>query len=75
MSHFAYTFRSSLEAEACEYPLAEECWFKTATTNCYRANFTYQFEIPRYGITERTAPEIVANRIEGLSNLLRLQLG
>ena len=75
MSHFAYTLLSSIEAEACGYPLAEECWLKTATTNCYRANFTYQFEIPRYGINERTAPEIVAIRIEGLSNFLRPQLG
>jgi len=76
VDHFAYPFGSSLEAGAREYRLAKECGFRTATTtNCFRADFTHLFQLPRYGITDQTTPETMKHRIEGLSNFLGLQLG
>ncbi len=75
VDHFAYPFGSTKEAGAREYRLTEECGFRTATTtNCFRANFTHRFQLPRYGIPRLTTPAIVENRIGGLSNLLGRQL-
>ena len=75
VDHFAYPIGSTQEAGKREYRLAEECGFRTAsTTNCFRADFSHRFQLPRYGITEKTTPAILVNRIGGLSNFFRLQL-
>jgi len=75
VDHFAYPFGSTKEAGTREYRLTEECGFRTATTtNCFRADFSHRFQLPRYGIQGQTTPAIVEKRMGGLSNLLGRQL-
>jgi len=76
VDHLAYPFGSYKEVGLREYQLAEACgYLSAATTRCFPANYSHRFQLPRYGITERTTPSIIEKRIGGLSNLLRLQLG
>ena len=67
IKHFAYPFGSTKEAGTREYRLTEECGFRTGTTtNCFRADFTHMFQLPRYGITDQTTPKTMKHRITTL---------